>query len=997
MQAIRIVLLISLASLLIGTPSTETRLIGKRDGSKPTEANQTGDTTNQPLDGAAEESGAEEEDKQVVPVCGLPLYRLPQRIEPTNYDLVVKPDLEALRFEGSVQVSLRVLARRDGGPQHVEMDANKIVLHAHGDLAVDVVSYRDLGSSARRARSNRDRDSNNNTSTYIQILNVCRDEHYQLLVITLERDLKDRSRGLLKLTFSGLLSNNLYGFYKSGYTKTSQVDGKPVKRQRYHAVTQLQAADARRLFPCFDEPAFKATFDVTLVYPSDRLALSNMEPVEWGLPEAASKRELGAANETAQVRFARTPPMSSYLLALFVGELDYVERSLELPQKLQVRVFTPLGARELGHFALDVVARALPLLCAHFDGAECPAGKIDLLPLADFSSGAMENWGLITFKESSLLADRKEESIGQKVYVAQTIVHELAHHWFGNLVTMDWWNEIWLNEGMASWLEAKLVEEMFPEQDLAFYLTLKSHLRALQADSSRFVHPIELEEEQVEGVEDIDVLFDTISYNKASAIVRQMGSPELLGAEVFRTALKYYINKHKYANTNLEDLLEALAKSGRNNTTTLASGSLEATSAFLRNWIGQAGHPLISATLIERNADEGELLLLEQSRFVFENSSALDEQQAAQRWIVPISVLVRGFDENDNEQHALIRQTMNATTQLTVELPGWFKRGAEGAWLKVNVNFTGFYRVAYSEALGEALSRAVLLGELVWPADRVNLLDDARALVEAKRMPSYKLVALMKSFANESSGAVLDKLARTFRELLVLYRWSTQAAIRASLVKFGERLFGHWIYLRARLFEPFRARKLVAPADETYYEQAARENVLELLAVELDFEPATKLLLELFDNCTLRSEPKRPPANLRAPVYRCVAARGSDEQWERLLALDERQGDEIALLKEERRLIGDALTRATKPERLEFAWSWLKAHPEVEDRLECLAALFESEQGRRLIKRLVAGERRQLIAMGEQAQVASFVEELRAPADDMSHSGELLAELRKPF
>lgn len=522
-----------------------------------------------------------EEDEEAHAVCGLPLYRLPRRIKPTNYNLLVHPDLNGLKFEGSVQISVTIGAgdkRKssreaddkddDGGVDRVAkmVGANKIVLHAHKYLKVDDVWYKEIARAKRSSApvlvrgnngsmtGNVSGVTNQEVGHLIEVVNVCRDAHYQLIVVTLARDLPDRSRGLLHLSFSGLLGANLRGFYKSRYHKTTTT----TTTKNYHAVTQLQAVEARRLFPCFDEPAFKATFDVSIKHQSDKLALSNMAPISKSLVgDHEGKGESDGA--TTLVKFAQTPPMSTYLLALFVGELDFVEHFMETTKErrqLKLRVYTPTGLARLGEFAMGVVRRALPLLERYF-GNDLPLTKLDLIPLGDFESGAMENWGLITFKESSLLVDEEEDSISQKIYVACTIVHELSHQWFGNLVTMKWWNEVWLNEGMATWLEFDLMEELFPEYKLSDYFLIKSHIHGLGSDAYRWSHPIELDEEQVEGPDDIDTLFDAISYNKASSIVRQLS--DQFGPENFRRAIQNYINKHKFQNT--KSLFASLAVS----------------------------------------------------------------------------------------------------------------------------------------------------------------------------------------------------------------------------------------------------------------------------------------------------------------------------------------------------------------------------------------------------------------------------------------------------
>jgi puromycin-sensitive aminopeptidase len=228
--------------------------------------------------------------------------------------------------------------------------------------------------------------------------------------------------GVLSLEFAGTLNDKLKGFYRSKYTSA---DG---QEERYAAVTQFEPTDARRAFPCWDEPALKATFDITLVVPSNRVALSNMNVI--------SEEPLKEDADLKCVKYATTPVMSTYLVAFVVGEFDYVEGKSS--DGVAVRVYTPVGKREQGQFALEVATKALPYYKDYFNIAY-PLPKMDLIAIADFSSGAMENWGLVTYRETCLLVDPQNTSSNRKQWIALVVAHELAHQWFGNLVTMEWW------------------------------------------------------------------------------------------------------------------------------------------------------------------------------------------------------------------------------------------------------------------------------------------------------------------------------------------------------------------------------------------------------------------------------------------------------------------------------------------------------------------------------------------------------------------------------
>lgn len=256
--------------------------------------------------------------------------------------------------------------------------------------------------------------------------------------------------------FNGEINDKMKGLYRSKYLT-------PGGEERYAAVTQFEATDARRCFPCWDEPAIKATFDITLEVPLDRVALSNM-PVKEEKTNGGKKI----------VHYDTTPIMSTYLVAFVVGEYDFVEKKSR--DGVLVRVYTPVGKSKQGMFALEVAARVLPYYKEYFDIAY-PLPKIDLIAIADFSAGAMENWGLVTYRETCLLVDEEHTSAVRRQWIALVVGHELAHQWFGNLVTMEWWTHLWLNEGYASFVEFLCVNHLFPEYDIWTQFVTENYIR----------------------------------------------------------------------------------------------------------------------------------------------------------------------------------------------------------------------------------------------------------------------------------------------------------------------------------------------------------------------------------------------------------------------------------------------------------------------------------------------------------------------------------------
>ncbi|ERE67573.1 importin subunit beta-1 [Cricetulus griseus] len=307
--------------------------------------------------------------------------------------------------------------------------------------------------------------------------------------------------GTLKIDFVGELNDKMKGFYRSKYTT-------PAGEVRYAAVTQFEATDARRAFPCWDEPAIKATFDISLVVPKDRVALSNMNVID--------RKPYPDDENLVEVKFARTPVMSTYLVAFVVGEYDFVETRSK--DGVCVRVYTPVGKAEQGKFALEVAAKTLPFYKDYFN-VPYPLPKIDLIAIADFAAGAMENWGLVTYRETALLIDPKNSCSSSRQWVALVVGHELAHQWFGNLVTMEWWTHLWLNEGFASWIEYLCVDHCFPEYDIWTQFVSADYTRAQELDALDNSHPIEV---SVGHPSEVDEIFDAISYSKGASVIRML-------------------------------------------------------------------------------------------------------------------------------------------------------------------------------------------------------------------------------------------------------------------------------------------------------------------------------------------------------------------------------------------------------------------------------------------------------------------------------------------
>ncbi|GJN16377.1 hypothetical protein PR202_gb03360 [Eleusine coracana subsp. coracana] len=350
------------------------------------------------------------------------------------------------------------------------------------------------------------------------------------------------------------------------------------------AVTQFEAADARRCFPCWDEPAFKAKFKLTLEVPSELVALSNMPAV---------KETVNGPLKT--IYYEESPLMSTYLVAIVVGLFDYIESSTS--QGTKVRVYTQVGKTNQGKFALDVGVKSLDLFKDYF-ATPYPLPKLDMIAIPDFAAGAMENYGLVTYRETALLYDELLSSASNKQQVAITVAHELAHQWFGNLVTMEWWTHLWLNEGFASWVSYLAVESLFPEWN-NWTQFLDETTSGLRLDALAESHPIEVD---INHASEIDAIFDSISYDKGASVIRMLQS--YLSAERFQKALASYIKKYAYSNAKTEDLWAVLEEE-----------SGEPVKDLMTTWTKQQGYPVIYAKL------NGNDLELEQAQFLSDGSS----------------------------------------------------------------------------------------------------------------------------------------------------------------------------------------------------------------------------------------------------------------------------------------------------------------------------------------------------------------------------------------
>uniref|UniRef100_A0A8C5FF27 Aminopeptidase n=1 Tax=Gadus morhua TaxID=8049 RepID=A0A8C5FF27_GADMO len=599
-----------------------------------------------------------------------PFVRLPTDVFPVNYGLCLKPDLIDFTFEGKLEAAVEVT-----------QPTNQIVMNC-ADIDIITASFVPEGGEEVNA-----------TGFNYQ------NEDEKAVVSFVAAEQKQT------IDFVGELNDKMKGFYRSKYAS-------PSGEVRYAAVTQFEATDARRAFPCWDEPAIKATFDITLIVPKERVALSNMNVIDRKpYPEDAG---------LVEVKFATTPIMSTYLVAFVIGEYDFVEG--QSSDGVLVRVYTPLGKAEQGKFALEVAIKTLPFYKDYFN-VPYPLPKIDLIAIADFAAGAMENWGLVTYRETALLIDPKNSCSSSRQWVALVVGHELAHQWFGNLVTMEWWTHLWLNEGFASWIEYLCVDHCFPEYDIWTQFVSADYTRALELDALDNSHPIEV---NVGHPSEVDEIFDAISYSKGASVIRMLH--DYIGDQDFRKGMNAYLLKFQHKNASTEDLWDCLGQ---------ASGKPIA--EVMSSWTQQMGFPIIVVDQEQQGDDR--IIKLSQKKFCASGPHTGD-------WMVPVSICTS--DDPSHACHKVLLDGTDATITLNNVRPD--------QWVKINPGTVGFYRLQYSTSMLESLLPGVRDLSLP-PVDRLGLQNDLFSLSRAGMISTVDVLRLMEAFINEPNYTVWSDLS----------------------------------------------------------------------------------------------------------------------------------------------------------------------------------------------------------------------------------------------
>ncbi len=590
-------------------------------------------------------------------------YRLPKTASPNRYDIELRPDLETATFSGSETIRLTA------GQPTTELVLNAIEL----EITEATLGTRNL-AVAYETETERVRLSDG--------AEIPAGEHE------------------LHLRFTGILNDKLHGFYRSTFTDE---DG----AEHVIATTQFEATDARRAFPCWDEPEYKAVFGVSLVVPDEMLAVSNGAEI--------GRTALG--DGMTRIAFSDTPTMSTYLVAFVVG--PFVATEPVDAGGVPLRVIHRPGQRPLADFALEAGAHYLQWLADYYD-IPYQGDKMDLIAIPDFAFGAMENLGAVTFRESALLVDLETASHGAIQRVSEVIAHELAHMWFGDYVTMKWWNGIWLNEAFATFMEMVAQEAWKPEWKtwLSF---APGRSRSMVTDALGSTRPVEF---AVVAPHEADEMFDVLTYQKGSSLVRML--QQFLGEDVFRKGVKSYLEAHAFANSETSDLWAALEQvSGR------PVGSV------MDSWIFTGGFPQVDVSVDDD-------IVVRQNHFEYRTTG--DDEL----WQIPLTI---AYGAGGREHRADVVMT---TPEIRIDV------NEPVEWVLANAGGHGYYRSRYSADLLDRLLDRI---DHLSPLERYGLVDDAWACVVAGDLDIGNYLDLLPRFAGETEHAVWSAIVSSLGQI----------------------------------------------------------------------------------------------------------------------------------------------------------------------------------------------------------------------------------------
>jgi aminopeptidase N/puromycin-sensitive aminopeptidase len=619
-------------------------------------------------------------------IAPLRAQRLPANVRPESYALTLTPDLKAATFSGVESIDVTVAE-----------PTRAITLNAI-EIAFQSVTVT-AGGKEQKAEVTLDKEKEQATFTFADTLPA--------------------GKAKLSIAYTGILNNELRGFYLS---RTAR---------RNYAVSQFESTDARRAYPCFDEPALKATYDVSLVVDSSDTAISNSEIISDTPGPAAAKHTL---------RFAPTPKMSTYLVAFLVGDFQCSKGASD---GVAIRVCSTPDKAALTHYGVGVTEKVLHYY-NHYFGIPYPLKKLDLIALPDFEAGAMENFGAITYREIDLLLDEKTASVHARKEVALVIAHEMAHQWFGDLVTMQWWDNLWLNEGFATWMENKAVAALYP--DWKIEQTVASQLDGtLILDAQPTTRSIRA---KADTPDEINQMFDGIAYGKAGAV---LGSVEnYLGEETFRQGVHNYLSAHLYANATAEDFWGAQT-----------ANSHKPVDKIMESLVAQPGEPLLTF-----GEPANGQVPVSQKRFFLSPSIQPDP---AQKWTLPVC-----FKTAKGQECQVLTPAASS-----LKIPA-------GTQFFANAGGKGYYRSAYTPQSYQSIVAGV--ETRLSPSERISLLGDEWVQVRASQAPVGDVLNLSAAVKGDANAEVFNSAAGSIGA--IYYRIAGTAGERDTLAAWIRANFG---------------------------------------------------------------------------------------------------------------------------------------------------------------------------------------------------------------
>ena len=740
---------------------------------------------------------------------------LSNEISPSKYHLLIQPDIGKMSFQGTLSVEI-----------NIQNPTQEITLHSV-DLSLILVEV-----------------YISKNKIVIPTI-IMPNKEKETVTMKFEESLP-KGNAILKISFSGNIGSNLRGLYLSKYKSSSQA--------KTMISTQFEPTDARRMFPCWDEPSYKASFNIELIIPQHLEGLSNM-PIK---SVKTNKRAM------KHIVFGESPPMSTYILAIVIGELESISHTTK--EGTTISIWTTKGNKKLGLFALDTSTRLLDYMNKYF-GIPYPLKKLDHIAIPDFAAGAMENWGLITYRETALLVDPENSSVITRQNVAAIIAHEMAHMWFGNLVTMHWWNDLWLNESFASWMGDKAINDIFPAWDVWTNFVIDDTNIALELDGLANSHPIE---QEVNNPAEIGQLFDAISYSKGASILRMLEA--FLSPPIFQKGIESYMKSHKYSNAQTTDLWNALEIISK-----------KPVHEIMKDWTSQTGYPLIDIKLLS-DIPNSIKLSIEQTPFRYDAIMKNNITLKQPLWNIPLTI--------DNYNSPKITAQLVSSKKTTITLAK--NQNQKAYWFKINPQQTGFYRVNYDTSQ-ISMQKNIITNKLIPPVDRLGIQNDTHALCLNGTISITQLLELLSFYKNETNPHVWMNISKNIDHLNHLLAITSCSN---KMETFSRQMFSSI------------ANTLGWESKETDTDLTIilRSNILLRLGIYGDSTSVAtaKTIYSKFKN---ENTPINP--DIRSVVYNLTAKECSSSEYNEMLNLYLK-----ANLSEERTRILNALTYPTNPNLL---------------------------------------------------------------------------------